>query len=89
MGWVVRFHDPLISAIFWTFFYLGYTAYDTCHYALHHIDTTKSKGSYFHQLQKYHNQHHFGGEEAGFGVSSKLWDVVFGTGFKKGKKQSK
>jgi hypothetical protein len=35
--------------------------YDLCHYGLHHIDTTKNKGSYFHKLQRYHNQHHFGG----------------------------
>lgn len=42
-------------------FLCGYLMYDLCHYALHHIDTTKSKGSYFHRLQRYHNQHHFGG----------------------------
>jgi len=56
--------------------------YDCTHYALHHVDTRKHKGSYFHRLQKYHNQHHFGGEEAGFGVSSKFWDIIFRTGFK-------
>ena len=56
--------------------------YDCTHYALHHVDTRQYKGSYFHRLQKYHNQHHFGGEEAGYGVSSKFWDIIFGTGFK-------
>ena len=58
---------------------LGYFAYDLTHYSLHHIDTSKHKGTYFHKLQRYHNQHHFGGEELGFGVSSKLWDVIFRT----------
>lgn len=42
-------------------FLVGYLMYDCTHYALHHIDTRKHKGSYFHRLQKYHNQHHFGG----------------------------
>ena len=60
----------------------GYLMYDCTHYALHHVDGKKYKGSYFHRLQRYHNQHHFGGEEAGFGVSSKFWDIIFRTGFK-------
>jgi sterol desaturase/sphingolipid hydroxylase (fatty acid hydroxylase superfamily) len=42
-------------------FLSGYLMYDLCHYGLHHVDTTKNKGSYFHKLQRYHNQHHFGG----------------------------
>lgn len=82
-------YDPLVTIenqAIKTFFkigvLIGYLMYDLTHYALHHVDTRKSKGSYFHRLQKYHNQHHFGGEEAGFGVSSKFWDIVFGTGFK-------
>jgi sterol desaturase/sphingolipid hydroxylase (fatty acid hydroxylase superfamily) len=89
VGRVVHFEDPLTSLLFWGAFQLGYVAYDVCHYALHHIDTSASKDGYFLGLQRYHNQHHFGGEEAGFGVSSRLWDVVFGTGYKKGKKQAK
>ena len=40
---------------------VGYLMYDCTHYALHHVDTRNQKGSYFHRLQKYHNQHHFGG----------------------------
>jgi sterol desaturase/sphingolipid hydroxylase (fatty acid hydroxylase superfamily) len=61
VGRVVSFDDALASALFWTFFQLGYVCYDLCHYALHHIDTSKTKGGYFHSLQRYHNQHHFGG----------------------------
>jgi sterol desaturase/sphingolipid hydroxylase (fatty acid hydroxylase superfamily) len=87
VGSVVTFEDPIFSAFFWTFFQIGYVAYDLCHYALHHIDTSKAAGGYFHDLQRYHNQHHFGGEEAGFGVSSKLWDIVFRTGYKRTKKE--
>jgi dihydroceramide fatty acyl 2-hydroxylase len=86
VGRVISISDPILSAFFWSFFLIGYMTYDICHYSLHHIDTSKNSKGYFHKLQKYHNQHHFGGEEAGFGVSSPLWDIVFRTGYKKGKK---
>jgi len=78
--------DPVLYAFFWSFFLIGYMTYDITHYSLHHVDTSKSRGSYFHRLQQYHNQHHFGGEDAGYGVSSKIWDVVFRTGYKNKKK---
>jgi len=55
----------------------GYLIYDMTHYSLHHV---KAKpGSYFDRLQRYHNWHHFTGDDAGYGVSSGFWDVVFGT----------
>lgn len=82
----IYFHDPIISATFWSFFLLGYVIYDICHYSLHFIDTTNNKNGWFSKQQRYHNQHHFGGEEAGFGVSSALWDKILNTGFKKNKK---
>ncbi len=72
----------MFYTVFWGAFLAGYVTYDITHYCLHHIDTTDSKQSYLHKLQAYHNQHHFSGEEAGYGVSSKLWDVILGTGFK-------
>ena len=53
--------DDAIDVFFKTGVLLGYLMYDCTHYALHHVDTRKHKGSYFHRLQKYHNQHHFGG----------------------------
>ena len=55
----------------------GYLIYDMTHYSLHHVKSTA--GSYFKRLQRYHNWHHFSGEDAGYGVSSGLWDVIFGT----------
>ena len=88
LGKVLYFNDPIISAVFWSFFLLGYMTYDICHYSLHHVDTSKNSGGWFGKLQKYHNQHHFGGEEAGFGVSSPLWDIVFRTGFTRSKKDN-
>jgi sterol desaturase/sphingolipid hydroxylase (fatty acid hydroxylase superfamily) len=61
---------------------------DLIHYALHHVDTSNNKGGYFYRLQQYHNQHHYGGEERGFGVSSKFWDIIFRSGFTTSKKKN-
>ena len=77
----LSFSHPLVNFTFWLGFALGYWTYDTCHYMLHHVKATK--GSYFHRLQQYHNRHHFSGEEAGFGVSNPLWDMILRTGFSK------
>jgi 4-hydroxysphinganine ceramide fatty acyl 2-hydroxylase len=53
----------------------GYICYDLTHYFLHH----KNLPSYYRQLKKYHLQHHFMDYENGFGVTSRFWDVIFGT----------
>ncbi|KAH0614473.1 uncharacterized protein H6S33_000109 [Morchella sextelata] len=53
----------------------GYVCYDLTHYFLHH----KSLPSYYKELKKYHLQHHFADYQKGFGVTSKIWDKVFGT----------
>jgi sterol desaturase/sphingolipid hydroxylase (fatty acid hydroxylase superfamily) len=58
-------------------FGVGYLMYDMVHYALHHIETRSN--NYFKKLQRYHNMHHYSGQEAAYGVTSKLWDMVFGT----------
>lgn len=83
---ILPFSDLGLVVIFWTFLGLGYITYDLMHYSLHHIDTSNHKGGWFHRLQQYHNQHHFGGEDAGFGVSSPLWDFIIGTTYKNKKK---
>jgi sterol desaturase/sphingolipid hydroxylase (fatty acid hydroxylase superfamily) len=54
----------------------GYIIYDLTHYATHHF--TMRKG-YLKFLRKYHMQHHYKTPDARFGVSSPLWDMVFGT----------
>ncbi|BCR86747.1 fatty acid alpha-hydroxylase [Aspergillus chevalieri] len=53
----------------------GYVCYDMTHYFLHH----RNLPSYYKQLKKYHLQHHFADFDNGFGVTSRFWDVVFGT----------
>ncbi|MCO5593641.1 hypothetical protein L7F22_047656 [Adiantum nelumboides] len=55
---------------------LGYVMYDVTHYYLHH-------GNAFNEatrkLKKYHLNHHFREQTNSFGITSSLWDWVFGT----------
>jgi sterol desaturase/sphingolipid hydroxylase (fatty acid hydroxylase superfamily) len=57
-------------------FILGYLVYDMIHYATHHFPM---RSGYLKFLKRYHMQHHFKTPEKRFGVSSPLWDKVFGT----------
>jgi dihydroceramide fatty acyl 2-hydroxylase len=61
---------------FLAFFLVGYLAYDYIHYATHHFPM-RSKPLHF--LKVYHLQHHYGAKGLRFGVSSPIWDRVFGT----------
>ena len=54
----------------------GYLFYDITHYAVHHFPF---KGRIFGYLRTYHMRHHFQNPDAGYGVSSPLWDFVFRT----------
>eukprot|EP00922_Rhytidocystis_sp_ex-Travisia-forbesii_P059323 GHVS01087957.1.p1 GENE.GHVS01087957.1~~GHVS01087957.1.p1 ORF type:complete len:265 (-),score=50.29 GHVS01087957.1:928-1722(-) len=56
----------------------GYVMYDMIHYSTHHR-TWLQGFSYVKHMQRYHMRHHFKQPRMGFGVSSKLWDIVFGT----------
>jgi sterol desaturase/sphingolipid hydroxylase (fatty acid hydroxylase superfamily) len=57
-------------------FLLGYLFYDMVHYATHHFSM---KGGVWLWLKKYHMRHHYDDDHSGYGVSSPLWDYVFGT----------
>jgi len=57
-------------------FLIGYVIYDAIHYATHHW---KLEGRVGHFLKEYHLRHHFRDDDLGYGVSSPLWDYVFGT----------
>jgi 4-hydroxysphinganine ceramide fatty acyl 2-hydroxylase len=57
-------------------FAFGYICYDTIHYAIHHFPMKRGVGRW---LKQYHLRHHFQDDQAGYGVSSPLWDYVFGT----------
>ncbi len=61
---------------FFAFFLLGYLCYDWIHYSTHHFKPQTIVGRV---LKKNHMDHHFSKEEINWGVSSPLWDYVFGT----------
>jgi sterol desaturase/sphingolipid hydroxylase (fatty acid hydroxylase superfamily) len=61
---------------FLAFFIIGYLAYDYIHYATHHF---AMRSPLLHFLKVYHLQHHYGAKGVRYGVSSPLWDRVFGT----------
>ncbi len=61
-------------------FAAGYVSYDMIHYATHHFAMNNAIGRW---LKQYHLRHHYRDEEVGFGVSSPIWDYVFGTTQKK------
>ncbi|KAL3577378.1 hypothetical protein D5086_022661, partial [Populus alba] len=55
---------------------LGYVIYDCTHYYLHHGQPANDVPK---NLKKYHMNHHFRVQDKGFGITSSLWDRVFGT----------
>lgn len=57
-------------------FILGYVVYDSIHYATHHFTMRSGIGKF---LKEYHLRHHYHDDHTAYGVSSPLWDVVFGT----------
>ena len=57
-------------------FGFGYVGYDTIHYATHHF---AMKRGVWRWLKQYHLRHHYQDDNAGYGVSSPLWDYIFGT----------
>ncbi len=56
----------------------GYVAYDWTHYYTHHAKPKTALGKF---LRRYHMRHHFENENRFYGISSPLWDLVFGTFF--------
>ena len=68
---------PLFHALFGAVL-VGYVGYDLMHYSQHHVHF--ARGSYLGQMKSYHMKHHYSGQQdLGFGITSTLWDHVFGT----------
>jgi sterol desaturase/sphingolipid hydroxylase (fatty acid hydroxylase superfamily) len=55
---------------------VGYALYEVTHYAVHYW---KLEADWFRALKRYHLSHHFQSPRARFGVTSPVWDIVFGT----------
>ena len=63
--------EPLMSG-----FLIGYLVYDLTHYATHHLPMRSGYAKY---IKRYHMQHHYKDPDTRYGVSSPVWDWVFGT----------
>jgi sterol desaturase/sphingolipid hydroxylase (fatty acid hydroxylase superfamily) len=57
-------------------FLAGYLTYDMTHYHVHHHKPKTALGK---RLREQHMRHHFQDHDRGYGVSSPIWDYVFGT----------
>lgn len=57
---------------------LGYWWYGLVHHVIHrHADRPSS--SYFRNLRAWHMRHHFSPRSGNFGVTTSVWDHIFGT----------
>ena len=54
----------------------GYVCYDMLHYATHHFPLKRGLWLW---LKQYHLRHHYKDDHVGYGISSPLWDYIFGT----------
>lgn len=66
---------PLSLALFGAFGF-AYLAYDLTHYACHQRRMTSHLGAY---LKRHHLSHHYVDGMRNFGVTSPVWDWLFGT----------
>jgi len=63
----------------------GYLFYDMVHYATHHFPMKRGVWLW---LKKYHMRHHYQDDHFGYGVSSPLWDYIFGTRAPRGEEKA-
>lgn len=68
----------IYALVFFPGFLLGYLLYGSMHYAIH---AWNPPFKWLKPLWRNHHLHHYKDENHGFGVSSTLWDHIFGTMF--------
>jgi len=56
----------------------GYWWYGVVHHVIHHATDRTSPG-YFNDLRTWHLRHHYSPKSGNFGVTTSVWDHVFGT----------
>ena len=74
----VLFNAGSFVFVFFPGFLFGYLIYGSMHYAIH---AWNPPFKWMKPLWRNHHLHHYKNLERGFGVSSTLWDHVFGTMF--------
>jgi len=73
---------PAYINAFFASFLVGYLLYDEIHFYTHHANPKTKIGKY---LRKMHLIHHVR-DDIMFGISSPLWDLIFGTYYRKNSK---
>lgn len=68
--------DPMWTWGTFAGFVIGYVGYDMIHYYVHHF---RPRSKWMKRLRAHHMNHHHNHVDAKFGVSSMVWDRVFGT----------
>ena len=75
--WIARlFLGPMQVEPYFAFLVVGYLGYDYVHYSVHHF---KPRTRFGKALKQNHMHHHYIDHNARWGVSSPIWDYVFGT----------
>ncbi len=74
-GFYLLLGEVNVSPVFAGFLF-GYLCYDMIHYATHHFSIKSRMGLW---LKQHHMLHHYQDEEKRYGVSTPVWDYVFGT----------
>jgi sterol desaturase/sphingolipid hydroxylase (fatty acid hydroxylase superfamily) len=67
--------DQMLNGFF-AGFIMGYLFYDMTHYMLHHA---QFKNGFWKRLKQQHMLHHYDDASKKYGVTSDIWDKVFGT----------
>ena len=62
---------------FFSGFIVGYLFYDMIHYATHHAAMKATPFGLW--LKQHHMRHHYQTDDLYYGVSTPIWDYVFGT----------
>lgn len=68
--------DPVAAGGFTSGLLIGYAAYMVVHHASHHWNV--QPGDWLYPARLRHMAHHYG-DESNFGITTGLWDHVFGT----------
>ena len=66
------------AMVFFPGFMLGYLIYGSMHYAIH---AWNPPFKWMKPVWRNHHLHHYKSDDKGFGVSTHIWDLIFGTSF--------
>ena len=67
-----------VAALFVFGLYAGYNHFALFHHWIHHHRSGLGRGSHWRRLDRLHHVHHQR-QGSNFGVSTTMWDVIFGT----------